>query len=247
MDKALYIAMTGARHNMLAQTSHSNNLANLNTTGFRADLAQARSMPVYYGPGQPTRAYSLTEAPASNFEQGPMISTGNDLDVAVSGDGFIAVQAPDGTEAYTRAGNLTLDATGILRTANGLAVLGNAGPIALPPMEKLEIGSDGTLSLVALGQGPEAMVETDRIKLVNPGFQNLEKGEDGLFRQRDGQIAPPAAEVRLVSGVIEASNVNAIHEFTNILSLSRQYEMQVKLMKDVEQNSEVSAQLLRIS
>src|SRR5690606_3525000 len=106
MDKALYIAMTGARHNMLAQTSHSNNLANLNTTGFRADLAQARSMPVYYGAGLPTRAYSLTESPTSNFEQGPMISTGNDLDIAISGVGFIAVQAPDGSEAYTRAGNL---------------------------------------------------------------------------------------------------------------------------------------------
>lgn len=247
MDKALYIAMTGARHNMLAQTAHSNNLANINTTGFRADFAQARSMPVFYGPGQPTRAYSLTEAPASNFEQGAMISTGNDLDIAISGAGLIAVQAPDGTEAYTRAGSLSVDANGILRNDNGLPVIGNAGPIALPPLEKLEIGGDGTLSLVALGQGPEAMVEANRIKLVNPDLQNLEKGEDGLFRQRDGLPAPAAAEVRLVSGFIEASNVNAIHEFTNILSLSRQYEMQVKLMKDVEQNSESSAQLLRMS
>src|SRR5690606_32050599 len=107
---------------------------------------------------------------------------------------------------------------------SGLAVLGNAGPIALPPLEKLEIGADGTLSLVALGQGPEAMVEINRIKLVNPELQNLEKGNDGLFRQRDGLLAPVAAEVRLVSGFIEGSNVNAVHEFTNILSLSRQYE-----------------------
>lgn len=247
MDKALYIAMTGARHNMLAQTSHSNNLANLNTTGFRADLAQARSMPVYYGAGLPTRAYSLTESPTSNFEQGPMITTGNDLDIAISGAGFIAVQAPDGSEAYTRAGNLAVDANGILRNGAGLAVIGNAGPIALPPLEKLEIGSDGTLSVVALGQGPEAMVEVNRIKLINPDVQNMEKGEDGLFRQRDGQPVPPAAEVRIVSGVMEGSNVNAIHEFTNILSLSRQYEMQVKLMKDIEQNSESSAQLLRMT
>jgi flagellar basal-body rod protein FlgF len=247
MDKALYIAMTGARHNMLAQTAHSNNLANLNTTGFRADLEQARSMPVYYGAGQPTRAYSLTEAPTSDFQQGAMISTGSDLDVAVSGSGFIAVQAPDGTEAYTRAGSLSIDVNGILRNDSGLAVIGNAGPIALPPFEKLEIGGDGTLSLVALGQGPETLVETNRIKLVNPAPQNLEKGEDGLFRQRDGLNAPAAVEVRLESGFIEGSNVNAIHEFTNILSLSRQYEMQVKLMKDIEQNSESSAQLLRMS
>ncbi len=247
MDKALYIAMTGARHNMLAQTAHANNLANLNTNGFRADFTQARSMPVYYGPGQPTRAYSLTESPVADFRQGSLNVTGRDMDIALQGEGFIAVQAPDGTEAYTRAGNLEIDANGVLRTANGLAVIGNAGPIALPPLQKLSIGSDGTLSLVALGQGPEAMVEVDRIKLVNPALQNLEKGEDGLVRQRDGLIAPPAVDVRLASGVLEGSNVSAIHEFTQILSLNRQYEMQVKLMKDVEQNAEVSSQLLRIS
>jgi len=247
MDKALYIAMTGARHNMLAQTNHANNLANINTTGFRADFAQARSMPVYYGEGNPTRAYALTESPTSNFEQGPLSSTGRDLDVAINGDGFIAVMAPDGSEAYTRAGHLVIDANGFLRTGNGLPVLGNGGPINLPPLEKLEVGGDGTLSIVALGQGPEAMVELDRIRLVNPDLQNIEKSEDGLFRQRDGLPAAPAAEVRLVSGVLEGSNVNAVSEFTEILSLTRQYEMQIKLMKDAEQNSEASAQLLRIS
>ncbi|MBE8717619.1 flagellar basal-body rod protein FlgF [Cellvibrio polysaccharolyticus] len=247
MDKALYIAMTGARHNMLAQTNHSNNLANINTTGFRADFAQARSMPVYFGEGSPTRAYALTESPTSDFEQGPLNETGRDLDVAINGNGFIAVLGHDGTEAYTRAGNLVIDANGFLRTGNGLPVLGNAGPISLPPLEKLEVGADGTLSAVAIGQGPEAMVELDRIRLVNPDLQNIEKGQDGLFRQRDGLNAQPAAEVRLVSGLLEGSNVNAVSAFTEILSLSRQYEMQVKLMKDAEQNSEASSQLLRIS
>ncbi|MGB3611779.1 MAG: flagellar basal-body rod protein FlgF [Cellvibrio sp.] len=247
MDKALYIAMTGAKHNMLAQTVHANNLANLNTNGFRADFAQARSMAVYYGEGHPTRAYALTESPATDFQQGPLINTGNEMDLAISGPGFIAVQAPDGTEAYTRAGNLSIDANGILRTANGLAVLGNGGPVAFPPLQKLEIGSDGTLSIVAQGQGPEAMVEINRIRLVNPDLQNLEKGEDGLFRQRDGQPAPLAAEVRVMGGFLEGSNVNAVSAFTDILSLSRQYEMQVKLMKSVEENSSASARLLQIS
>lgn len=247
MDKALYIAMTGARHNMLAQTNHSNNLANVNTTGFRADFAQARSMAVYGGEGLPTRAYSMTESPGSDFQQGPLQETGRDLDVAINGNGFLAVQSADGSEAYTRAGSLQIDANGLLRTDNGLLVLGNGGPIALPPLAKLSIGNDGTLSMVGLGQGPEAMVEMDRLRLVNPDLQNLEKGEDGLFRQRDGELAIPAAEVRVISGFVEGSNVNAVHEFTQILSLTRQYEMQVKLMKDAEQNSEASAQLLRIS
>jgi flagellar basal-body rod protein FlgF len=247
MDKALYIAMTGAKHNMLAQTNHANNMANINTTGFRADFAQARSMPIYNGEGQPTRAYALTESPGTDFQHGPMINTGNELDLAISGPGFIAVQAPDGTEAYTRAGSLNIDANGVLRTSNGLAVLGNGGPITFPPLEKLEIGADGSLSIVAQGQGPEAMVELNRIRLVNPDLANIEKGDDGLFRQRDGQPALPDGEVRVLGGFLEGSNVNAINEFTQILSLSRQYEMQVKFMKSIEENSTSSASLLQIS
>lgn len=247
MDKALFIAMTGAKHNMLAQASRANNLANLSTTGFRADFEQSRSMAVYYGDGHPTRAYALTESPRADFTPGPMIETNNPMDAAIQGDGFFAVQAPDGTEAYTRAGNFTLDAEGTLRTANGLAVLGDAGPITIPENEKIQIGADGTISMVGQGQGPEAMVEVARIRLVNPDIQLLEKGDDGLFRQRDGLNALPAAEVVLRSGMIEGSNVNAIDEFTQIMSLARQYEMQVKLMKTAEENSAASAQLLQMS
>lgn len=247
MDRGLYIAMTGAKNNMMAQTNHANNMANLGTTGFRADFEQSRSMGVYYGDGQPTRAYALTESPTADFSHGALQQTGNPMDIALQGDGFIAVQAPDGSEAYTRAGNLTIDASGTLRTANGLAVLGNSGPISLPPMEKMEVGSDGTISIIALGQGAETMVDTNRIKLVNPDVKNLKKGEDGLFRQRDGLTAEPDASVRVVSGMVEASNVNAVNEFTQILSLSRQYEMQVKLMKSMEDNSAASAQLMQMS
>ncbi|MGD8176795.1 flagellar basal-body rod protein FlgF [Marinimicrobium sp. ARAG 43.8] len=245
MDKALYVAMTGAKNNMLAQTNHSNNLANLNTTGFRADFAQARSMPIYYGDGHPSRAYALTERPATNFQPGPMNETGRDLDIAVQGEGFIAVQAPDGTEAYTRAGGLHVDPLGILRNGSGLPVMGNEGPVALPPMEKMEIGSDGTISVVAQGLGPEAMVEVDRIKLVNPGAEALSKGEDGLFRQDNNIPAPADAGVSVLTGFLEGSNVNAVEEFTQILSQSRQYEMQVKVMQTARQNSETSARLLQ--
>src|SRR5690606_30288716 len=175
------------------------------------------------------------------------INTGNDMDLAISGPGFIAVQAPDGTEAYTRAGNLSIDANGILRTSSGLPVLGNGGPIAFPPLQKLEIGSDGSLSIVAQGQGPEAMVEINRIRLVNPDPQNLDKGEDGLFRQRDGQPAPVAAEVRVLGGFLEGSNVNAVSAFTDFFKQKPAYEMQVKFMKSVEENSSASARLLQIS
>jgi flagellar basal-body rod protein FlgF len=157
------------------------------------------------------------------------------------------VQAPDGTVAFSRAGNFVVDAAGLLRTANGLTVLGDGGPITVPENEKVQIGADGTISMIGQGQGPEAMVEVGRIRLVNPDIQAIEKGDDGLFRQRDGLNALPAAEVTLRSGMLEGSNVNAIDEFTQIMSLARQYEMQVKLMKTAEENSAASAQLLQMS
>lgn len=176
-----------------------------------------------------------------------MMTTGNPLDIAIQGEGMIAVQAPDGSEAYTRAGNLSVDAAGTLRTAGGLAVIGNSGPIGLPPMDKMEIGVDGTISVIALGQTAETMVETNRIKLVKPDIKNLEKGPDGLFRQRDGLTAVPDATVRVASGVLEGSNVSAMNEFSQILVLSRQYDMQLKMMKTAEDNASASAQLLQIS
>lgn len=248
MDKALYVAMTGAKNNMMAQVNHSNNLANVNTAGFKADLAQARSMPVYFGDGLPTRAYALAERPATDFSQGPSIQTGRDLDIAVERDGFIAVQAPDGSEALTRAGSLFIDSVGILRTGNNLPVLGNGGPIAIPAAEKVEIAADGTITIVPLGQGVDAPAQVDRIRLVNPPLENVTKSEDGLLRvlNPEGEI-PADGQVRLLSGFLEGSNVNAVNELTSILSLSRQYEMQVKLMQTAKENSEASARLLQFN
>lgn len=248
MDKALYIAMTGAKHNMLAQTQHANNLANVNTQAFKADFAQARSMPVYYGDGLPTRAYALTERPATNFDFGSLQETGRDLDIAIDGEGFIAVQDANGNEAYTRTGDLSVDSVGILRTSSGLAVMGNAGPIAIPAAEKIHIGLDGTISIVAQGQGPEAPVVIDRIRLVNPDIKEMTKSEDGLFRALDidGEL-PVDGAVRVVSGFLENSNVNAINELTSMLSLARQYELQVKVMSSAKEMSESSARLLQMN
>lgn len=248
MDKALYISMTGAKHNMLAQTQHANNLANVNTHGFKSDFAQARAMPVYYGDGLPTRAYALTEKAGTDFTSGSLQQTGRDLDVAIDGDGFFAVTAPDGSEAYTRVGALHIDRFGILKTGSGLPVLGNGGPIALPPSEKVEIGLDGNITVIPLGQGPEAPVVIDRIKLVNPDTKTMSKSEDGLFRALEEEDPLPAdGNVRLVSGFLEGSNVNAISELTSMLSLSRQYEMQVKLMSTSKEMSEASARLLQMN
>jgi flagellar basal-body rod protein FlgF len=248
MDKSLYIAMTGAKHNMLAQAQHANNLANVNAQGFKADFAQARAMPVYYGEGLPTRAYALVERPATDYRHGSLEETGRELDVAIDGDGFIAVQANDGNEAYTRVGAFFTDSLGVLRTGGGLAVMGNNGPIAIPPAEKVDISLDGRITIVPTGQGPQAPVTIDRIKLVKPPIETMTKSEDGLFRALETEENLPAdASVHLVAGFLENSNVNAIDELTSILSLARQYELQVKVMSSAKEMSESSARLLQMN
>lgn len=246
MDRMLYVAMSGAKQTMLAQASNSHNMANANTTGFRADLAAFRSMPVY-GPGEPTRVYAMAERPGVDLNSGAINETGRDLDIAIKGEGWIAVQAQDGTEAYTRAGNLRVEEGGILRTAGGLSVLGNGGPIALPPAEKVEVGTDGTISIQGLGQTPNTLTVLDRIKLVNPEASQLVKGADGLMRLRNNVPAAADASVTVVSGALETSNVNTVEAMVNMISLARQYESQVKMMKAAEDTDNAATQLLSLS
>lgn len=247
MDKALYIAMSGAKQSMMAQQAHANNLANVKTTGFKEDFTQARSMPVY-GEHHPTRAYAMTERPGTNFDSGPLMQTGNNLDIALKGDGWIGVQAEDGTEAYTRSGDLNIDINGQLRTGKGLPVLGNGGPIVLPPSAKIEIGADGTISVLPLGADAIGLAQVDRIRLVNPDVADLEKREDGLIHLKEG-VAPPDfdATIQVEPGFLEGSNVNAVSALTDILSLSRQYELQVKLMSQADKISQSTARLLQFS
>ncbi|MEW8458752.1 MAG: flagellar basal body rod protein FlgF, partial [Candidatus Thiodiazotropha endolucinida] len=156
MDRMLYIAMSGAKETLIAQASNSNNLANVNTPGFMEDLNQFRSMPVF-GQGYPTRVYALDERPNINFDKGSIQSTGNPLDLAIKGDGYFAVQAADGSEAYTRRGDLKVDANGLVTNGEGLPLIGNGGPIALPPYERLEIAPDGTITILPEGSTPEAL------------------------------------------------------------------------------------------
>ncbi|OMH30005.1 flagellar basal-body rod protein FlgF [Motiliproteus sp. MSK22-1] len=241
MDNLLYLSMTGAKETMLAQASHANNLANARTTGFKADLAQARAMQVL-GPGHESRVYAMTERPATDQTAGALNHTGRDLDVAVQGQGWLAVQSPDGTEAYTRAGELQISATGQLLTGSGLPLLGDGGPIELPPAANIDIGQDGTISVLTL-EGELAVA--GRIKLVNPDPQGLVKGADGLMRTKAGEEAPLDPEVQLESGYLETSNVNAVNELTSMLDLARRFEMNIKMMQNAQENSEASARILQ--
>lgn len=245
MDRMIYVAMSGARQVMLKQATNSHNLANLNTTGFKADIDNFKATPVY-GPGHPARVYGEDHRIGTSHAAGSIISTGMPLDVAVNGEGFIAVQDIDGSEAYTRNGNLEVTEQGLLVTSNGNPVLGEGGPITLTAYDNLQIGTDGTITVMPLGQAGGEIAVLDRIKLVNPDIQTVKRNERGLFTTPD--IEQPAdADITLATESLENSNVNAVNALVTMIELSRQFETQVKLMNAAKDNDMAAAQLLKMS
>lgn len=246
MDRVVYLMAGGARQLMQSQTINSNNLANVSTVGFQADLADFDAQ-YLNGPGHASRVYTVSDALHVSHKKGSMQATGRSLDVAVNGNGWIAVQSPDGSEAYTRAGNLRININGQLLTGAGHPVLGDAGPIVIPEHEKLDIGADGTVSIRPIGQAPSTLAEVGRIKLVSPEPGSLLKGDDGLLRTRDGEPAVSDTEVTLIGGALESSNVNAVEALVNMIGFARQFEMSTKIMQTAKEMDEHSAQLMKIS
>ncbi|MBI3228879.1 MAG: flagellar basal-body rod protein FlgF [Burkholderiales bacterium] len=246
MDRLIYTAMTGAMHILEKQATTSHNLANSSTTGFRAQIDSFRAVPVV-SEGLATRAYVVDSTVGSDFTPGPMQHTGRELDLAVQGPGFIAVQLPDGSEAYTRSGALKVSENGILQTSNGIDVAGEGGPIAITPDVNISIGRDGTVSAIAYGTKPGVSTELGRIKLVNPPTQDLVRGDDGLFRRKDGKDADADAAVTVAGGTLEGSNVNMVDAMVDMISLARQFETQMSLMKNAENNAAKAGQILALN
>ncbi|NMG45914.1 flagellar basal-body rod protein FlgF [Aromatoleum toluvorans] len=243
MDRLIYTAMTGAKHTMGQQAAVSHNLANATSTGFRAEMHKLRAVPVQ-GEGLATRAFVVDASVATNFEPGAMQQTGRPLDVAVEGKGWLAVQLPDGREAYTRDGSLELSPNGVLQTRRGLPVLGDGGPITLPPDNEISIGSDGTISAMQAGGAENVVNVVGRLKLVNPPEASLVRGDDGLFRTPDGQPAPLDENARVAGGFLEGSNVSVVDQMVTMISLARQFEMQTKMLQTAEANDRAATQLL---
>jgi flagellar basal-body rod protein FlgF len=246
MDRFLYIAMNGASNALHAQQTNANNLANVSTVAFKENLDHFQSQPVY-GPGYASRAYASDESSGVDFKQGAVMTTGRDLDVMIDGEGWFAVQANDGSTAYTRRGDLHIDPTGLLLNGANQIVMGEGGPVTLPEFESLVIGRDGTISIRATGQEANTLVAIDRLVMVNPPNENMQRGEDGLFRTKDGVDAAPDAEVSLVNGALEASNVNTVDAMVSMMEYARYYETQVKLMNVANDNDASSARLMRLS
>ena len=232
MDRLIYTSMTGANHTLNQQATVAHNLANVSTTGFRAENNAFRAVPIY-GDGAPTRAFVVDTTVGADFTPGPL-----------QGPGWIAVQLDNGEEAYTRNGSLQVSPNGILLTQNGLKVKGENGIIALPPDTRITVGVDGTVSAVPISPQPNTVAQVGRIKLVNPPEENLEKGVDGLFRQKDGKPAPLDARVRLIDGTLEGSNVNVVHEMVSMIALARQFDMQMKMMENAEKNAQQASQIM---
>jgi len=246
MDRMLFVAMSGARETMKAQAINTNNLANASTTGFKADFQSSMSQQVY-GPGYASRVYATNQDSGVDFAAGSIISTGRELDMAINGEGWFAVQAADGSEAYTRAGDLRLDNLGRLTNGAGNIVLGNGGPISVPPHAKLEVGADGTISIQPLGQAVSTLAIVDRIKLVNPADDELQKSADGLMHMKNGKAAVADASVSVVSGSLESSNVNTVGSMVRMIELARQYETYIKLMSTAEDNDRASSEIMQMS
>lgn len=250
MDRLIYTAMTGAAQSLEQQSVVANNLANASTTGFRAQLSAFRSVPMNFADGSTgdsTRTFVLSSTPSADYSSGPIAHTGNPLDVAVQGKGWLAVQAADGTEGYTRAGNLHVDANGQLVTANNLPVLGTSGPMSIPPGADVTIGQDGTVTALTPGDPPTSIVTIDQLKLVNPDPSTLSRSDDGLFRTADSQPAEADPTVMVAPGSIEGSNVNAVSAMVDMITNARQFQMQTKLLESADKNDQAANQLLSFS
>lgn len=242
----IYVAMTGAKHILGQQAAVAHNLANVSTNGYRAAASAFRAVPVQ-GDGLPTRTFVVDSTPGANFTPGALQSTGRDLDVAVQGPGWIAVQAADGSEAYTRNGSLQISSNGLLQTRNGLNVVGDGGPISIPPDSTITIAKEGTVSVISTVPPPKAVNAVGRIKLVNPDENQLVRGGDGLFRLASGGSAEADPKVALASGALEGSNVNVVEEMISMISLARQFDLQMKLLSSADTNAQKASQILNIS
>lgn len=242
MDRLIYTAMTGAKGTMDQQAAVAHNLANATSTGFRAELHKLRAVEVQTE-AMRTRAFTVDASVANNFEQGALQHTARAYDVALAGKGWLAVQMPDGSEAYTRNGSLDVSANGILQTHDGKPVLGDGGPVTIPPDNEITIGADGSISASQPDQ-PGVVNVVAQLKLVNPPEADLVRGDDGLFRVRGGAPAQADPNVRVAGGYLEGSNVNVVDQMVQMISLSRQFEMQTRMLSTAEQNDRAAAQVL---
>jgi flagellar basal-body rod protein FlgF len=248
MDKLIYTAMTGASATLGRQAAVAHNLANVTTHGYRAEEHRLRAAQVQTHNNMPaalpTRAFAVDASTHSDFSEGALMHTGGTYDIALKGRGWIALALPDGSEAYTRNGGFEISENGVMQTRGGIPVQGDGGPITIPPDSRVTIERDGTISVTAAGGAQNTVTAVGRIKLVNPPEADLKRGPDGLFRLNTGDAAPLDEGVKVAAGYLENSNVNPVEQMVAMISLARQFEMQIKLLTNAEMNDRAATQVL---
>lgn len=246
MDKLIYTAGSGLKHVLTKQATVSNNIANASTTGFKSQLDRFKSAPILDAKLN-TRTFVVDSTVGTDFSKGAHVETGKVTDMAINGDGFFAIQMPDGSEAYTRNGSFKISPTGMLVTQNDLPVLSDGGPIAIPQDTKLSIGPDGTISTVNNFYAPGPNNTLARIKVVNPDLKNVQRAENGYFLPKDGKPFTADASARVVSGFYESSNVNVVNEMVDMISLGRQFDLNMKLIQSAKENEDKANVLLNFN
>lgn len=244
MDRLIYTSMSGAKFLLERQATLANNLANATTTGFRADTVGLRAVPAV-SPQAGTRVFTVETTTGADFSQGPLTATGRTLDVAIQGQGWLAVQTGDGSEAYTRDGALQVGPDGVVQLANGLQVQGTSGPISIPAdAQTILIAADGTVTV----KGASSLVPTTvgQLKLVNPPTSDLVKGSDGLFRTQGGEPAEADQSVKVADGTLEGSNVNVVEAMVGMIAASRQFELQMRMLSTAEQNEQKASSVVGV-
>jgi flagellar basal-body rod protein FlgF len=245
MDRLIYTSLSAMRGAMARQQATANNLANAATPGFRADIAEAQALWID-GPSVGDRALASEEVLNADMKAGSVTATGRDLDIALSGDSLLTVQTADGSEGYTRRGDLQLSPSGLLTTGDGHPVMGDGGPITVPPADRISISPDGRIVIVPAGGDPAQPQELDRLKLVSPAGSPIAKGLDGVFRVKGGGVLPPDPDARVASGHLEESNVSATQALVDMIDASRSWDMQLKLITSARDLDGASAELMRL-
>ena len=246
MDRLVHTSLSALRGAMARQAATANNLANVGTVGFRGEMAAARSLWLRGGGAHEARAFAAQEVSGADMRGGTVTETGRDLDVAVEGDAFLAVQAPNGDEAYTRRGDLKMSDTGLLTTGDDHPVLGEQGPLTIPPADSIRIERDGGVWIVPLGGDPNQPQLIDRLKLASPVGSDVVKGIDGLFRVRGGGALPSDPSARMLSGSLEGPNVEASAALVDMIEASRAWDTQLKLINTARDLDGAGADLMRL-
>lgn len=245
MEPILYNAIGGGKADFKRQEITANNLANINTPGFKADLYSAQTMYMNNAQGSNKGQSFIVQQPNGvDVSPGDIMTTGRDLDVAIDGEGWMAVRDSQGREAYTRGGSLRLDPNGQLITSSGKAVIGDGGPISIPPAQSIEIGSDGTISIIPVDGDMKSLAVLDRIKLVKLDKNNIVKNDEGLIQLKQGSAEAADGSIKLVNGALEGSNVKAIDQMVGMISAGREFDSQMKILSTVDENAQKLAQIL---